>query len=122
LICPKCHSGSCRRSQRRGANDRLRSIFGLRPWRCRTCGIRFVAWRVPARYVFYVHCPQCGNLDLQRVSRERVVEDLFAPLKRAARVPAYRCDPCRLRFFSVLPFRRIPALRLDPSPTDSQDS
>lgn len=77
---------------------------------------------MPAQFVFYVHCPQCGNLDLQRVSRERVVEDLFAPLKRAARVPAYRCDPCRLRFFSVLPFRRIPALRLDPSPTDSQDS
>jgi hypothetical protein len=77
---------------------------------------------VPAQLVFYVHCPHCGNLDLQRVSRERVVEDLLASLKRLLRIPAYRCDPCRLRFFSVRPFRRIPALRFDSSPTDSQDS
>jgi hypothetical protein len=69
-----------------------------------------------------VHCPRCGNLDLQRVSRERVVEDLFAPLKRAVHLPAYRCDPCRLRFFSLRPFRRIPALRFDSSPPESPDS
>ncbi len=85
-------------------------MLGLRPWRCRTCGIRFYAWRVPVRYAFYVHCPRCGNLDLQRVSRDRVVEDFFAPLKRVMRIPAYRCDPCRLRFFSIRAFRRIPFL------------
>jgi hypothetical protein len=77
---------------------------------------------VPAQLAFYVHCPRCGNLDLQRVSRERVVEDLFAAFKRLLRIPAYRCDPCRLRFFSVRPFRRIPALNFDPSPPESPDS
>jgi len=102
--------------------DGFWTLFGLRPWRCRTCGIRFYAWRVPAPFIFYVHCPRCGNLDLQRVSRERVVEDLFAPLKRAARIPAYRCDPCRLRFFSLRSLRRIPALNLDPIPPESPES
>lgn len=28
-------------------------------------------------------------------------------LKRMLALPAYRCDPCREKFFSVLPFRRI---------------
>ena len=102
--------------------DGFWSLFGLRPWRCRTCGIRFYAWQVPAQYVFYVHCPRCGNLDLQRVSRDHVVEDLLAFLKRLLRIPAYRCDPCRLRFFSLRSFRRIPALLFDSSPTDTQDS
>jgi hypothetical protein len=77
---------------------------------------------VPAQYVFYVHCPRCGNLDLQRVSRDRVVEDPLAFLKRLLHIPAYRCDPCRLRFFSLRSFRRIPALHVDSSPADTRNS
>ncbi|MBI3664085.1 MAG: hypothetical protein HY234_13680 [Acidobacteria bacterium] len=122
MLCPKCHSGSCRSSQRRGIKDHFWSLFALRPWRCRTCGIRFFAWTVPAQYFIYVHCARCGNLDLQRVARERVSEELFTGLKRALHFPAYRCDPCRRRFFSLRPFRRIPALRFEPSPTETHDS
>jgi uncharacterized protein with PIN domain len=91
--------------------DFIWSLFGLRPWRCRTCGIRFYGWLVPATYAVYAHCGRCGNLDLQHVSRDRVVEDALAPIKRLLHFPAYRCDPCRQRFFSVRPFRRIPAVR-----------
>jgi hypothetical protein len=102
--------------------DAIYGLFGLRPWRCRSCTIRFYGWLVPAQYVFYVHCARCGNLDLKRVSREHVVEDLFAAIKRFLRIPAYRCEPCRTRFFSVRPFRRIPALRLESSPPEAQGS
>jgi len=77
---------------------------------------------VPASFVIYVHCARCGNLDLQRVSRDRVENDVFAFIKRALHIPAYRCDPCRVRFFSLRPFRRIPVLRFDASHTDAQDS
>jgi hypothetical protein len=28
-------------------------------------------------------------------------------LKRFLGLPAYRCDPCRQKFFSLLPFHRI---------------
>jgi hypothetical protein len=28
-------------------------------------------------------------------------------VKRLLRFPAYRCDPCRERFFSIKPFRKI---------------
>jgi hypothetical protein len=122
LICPHCHGGSCRRSQRRGVRDRFWSLFGLRPWRCRTCNERFYAWLVPAEYVILVHCSRCGNLDLQRVSRERVTGDIFSGVKRLLHVPAYRCDPCRRRFFSLRPYRRIAVLRHGSVPSESSDS
>lgn len=109
----------CRRSKRRGLKDHMRSLFGLRPWRCRTCDARFSAWSVPMKYVFYVHCDRCGNLDLQAVSRDRVVEGVSRFLYRAIRAQAYRCDPCRHRFFSIRKFRRITPSRDYPSPADA---
>ncbi|MFY9689422.1 MAG: hypothetical protein WA369_10835 [Candidatus Acidiferrales bacterium] len=55
----------------------------------------------------YAHCPRCGNFDLQHISRDRVEKGALLFLKRMLALPAYRCDPCREKFFSVLPFRRI---------------
>jgi hypothetical protein len=96
----------CRRSRRRGFRDNLFSLAGLRPWRCRTCEARFFAWIVPVRWVFYVHCPNCGNMDLHHVARDRVLGRM-SWLYRLLRLRAYRCDPCRHRFFSARPYRRI---------------
>ncbi len=113
MLCPNCRSTVCRRSRRRGLRDNLLSLTGLRPWRCRVCQSRFFAWLVPARWVFYVHCPTCGNLDLQHVARDRVNSGV-SWLYRRLRVPAYRCDPCRRRFFSLRRFRRILPTVTDP--------
>jgi uncharacterized protein with PIN domain len=55
----------------------------------------------------YVHCPRCGNFDLEHVARERVEQGTFVTLKRFLGFPAYRCDPCRQKFFSLLRYRRI---------------
>jgi DNA-directed RNA polymerase subunit RPC12/RpoP len=82
-------------------------MLGMRPWRCGTCEQRFRAWLVPARYALYAHCPHCGNLDLQHVMRDRVVAGWSSGLARMLRVPAYRCDECRHRFFSMRRYRRI---------------
>ena len=78
----------------------------LRPWRCRSCGLRFYAWAAPISYVRYVHCGMCGNLDLQRISSEHGA-GTFAWLFRLLRFPTYRCAPCRNRFFSLRIYRRI---------------
>jgi uncharacterized protein with PIN domain len=82
-------------------------MIGLRPWRCHTCDYRFYGWRVAATFERYTHCPRCGNFDLERISRERVEDGTMIMLKRWLGFPAYRCDPCRHRFFSVRKFRRI---------------
>jgi phage FluMu protein Com len=107
MICPWCRSVNCFRSHRDGIFDFLSSLTGLRPWRCHGCDRRFHAWRVAASLERYAHCPRCGNFDLEHISRERVEAGTFIFLKRWLRFPAYRCDPCRHRFFSVLQFRRI---------------
>ena len=107
MLCPQCRSGRCRRSRRRSSVDFVvSSITGLRPWRCRTCATRFLAWSVAMVYLPYVHCRRCGNLDVQRVSRNHV-EGWFVWVGRMLNLPAYRCAPCRNRFFSVLKHRRL---------------
>ncbi len=106
VLCPRCRSGRCRRSRRRSWKDYAISLTGVRPWRCRTCDGRFFAWSVAAPFLLFAHCRRCGNLDLQRVSRDHV-DDWYAFLFQMARVPAYRCAPCRHRFFSMLTHRRI---------------
>jgi hypothetical protein len=48
----------------------------------------------------------CGNLDLQRISSDHGT-GMFSWLFRLLHFPAYRCAPCRNRFFSVRIYRRI---------------
>jgi len=107
MICPQCRSDSCFRSHRKGFFDYFYTILGLRPWRCHVCDKRFYGWRVALVFVRYAHCPRCGNFDLGRVALHRVDTGTLITVKRWLDFPAYRCDPCRLKFFSVLPPRHI---------------
>jgi hypothetical protein len=107
MICPQCRSMDCFRSHRSGVADFFYTLINLKPWRCHTCDFRFHAARVAFSFLRYAHCPRCGNFDLDHISRERVEEGTLITLKRLLSFPAYRCDPCRQRFFSVLRFRRI---------------
>ncbi|HEY6443260.1 MAG TPA: hypothetical protein VIY66_07970, partial [Candidatus Acidoferrales bacterium] len=97
----------CYRSRRTGAIDILCRLIGLKPWRCYTCSFRFYARRVPAVFCHYTHCSRCGNFDLQRIDPDRVPSGILTFIARLLGLPAYRCSPCRAKFFSVLPRRRI---------------
>jgi hypothetical protein len=107
MICPQCRSADCFRSHRGGVVDFVATVAGLRPWRCHTCDLRFYAWRVAASFAGYAHCPRCGNFDLDQVSRDRVPQNLKNSILRVLGLPAYRCDPCREKFFTLRPYRRI---------------
>jgi hypothetical protein len=127
MICPQCRSADCFRSHRDGVADFVTTFAGLRPWRCHTCDYRFYSWRVALIFSYYAHCAKCGNFDLEYISRERVEQGTLMTLKRWLGIPAYRCDACRRRFFSVLPFRRIlpstdPAYSRRSSPDSKQTS
>jgi hypothetical protein len=63
---------------------------------------------VAFKYLHIAHCRRCGNLDLQRVSATHV-DGPLAWFGRIAHLPAYRCAPCRNRFFSILQHRRLRA-------------
>ena len=116
LICPRCQSDHCRRSKRRGLREHFLGLSRVRPWRCRNCEKRFFGWVVPVNYVQYAHCDLCGNLDLQRVSSNHVSEGSLAWLGRLLHLPAYRCDPCRHRFFSLRRPSHIRAVHYETAP------
>ncbi len=107
MLCPKCSGSVCRRSRRKGLADRAMSLLGFLPWRCGACQTRFYARAVAIRYLYLVHCGTCGNLEVERVSRDRVVGGVWASLQRMLRMPAYRCDACRTRFFSLRRFAPV---------------
>lgn len=52
-------------------------------------------------HLLSAHCAICGNLELKRISGDYAT-GWFAPLWRALGVPAFRCIPCRHKFFSLL--------------------
>ena len=112
VICPRCHTDSPRRSHRRHLTDHIGTLAGLRPWRCKTCDLRFYAWSVPVKFITYTHCGLCGNMDLQRISSEYGT-GTWAWLFRLLRVPTYRCELCRHRFFSLRKHSRIVAQHIE---------
>lgn len=112
MICPRCRSERCCRSRRQGMKDHSLGLVGLRPWRCELCKLRFYAWAAALPFQFKVHCRRCGNFDLQRISG-RYVEAWYAGMLHRLGVRAYRCAPCRHRFFSILSFTRIRSIEAE---------
>jgi hypothetical protein len=62
---------------------------------------------VAVPFARYAHCSRCGNFNLQTIARDRVDAGTLVFLKRFLGFRAFRCDPCRQKFFSVLPYRKI---------------
>ncbi len=103
--CPVCHSANTRRSKRRSALDYLFAFAGILPWRCEACAARFYSRLLPFRTLMYAHCSICGNLELQRISAERIT-GVTSTIGRLLGFQALRCAPCRHKFFSVRPLHR----------------
>lgn len=103
MICPSCGWHDCARSERRGFRDRLATWIVLRPWRCMKCKRRFYARKVAWELTGHAHCPRCGNLELESVSRERAGKGKLAQVFYLMGFSAYRCDGCRVSFYSLRP-------------------
>jgi C4-type Zn-finger protein len=104
MTCPVCKSTNARRSRRQNVADYVFSVAGVYPWRCRSCETRFHARAMSLSDAVHAHCPICGNGELKRISAEHVPGH-FAFLWRILSIPAYRCEPCRYKYFSIKPHR-----------------
>lgn len=104
MICPVCKHVGARRSRRQTAADYILGVFGVYPWRCRECRTRFHARMMGLSDALHAHCPICGNPDLKRIAPEHVRSPLSL-IWRVCHLPALRCEPCRHKFFSILPRR-----------------
>jgi hypothetical protein len=117
MICPICKKIGARRSHRQTIADHMISIFGVYPWRCQNCQSRFHSRLFPLSILFRAHCPFCGNLELRRISPD-FVDTPLAVVWRTLNIPAFRCDPCRHKYFSVLPLRGTEDQAFTPSSAD----
>jgi len=106
MICPICKHDGARRSRRQNPVDYVFSVISVYPWRCQSCKARFHARPMPLSHTFHAHCAICGNIDLKRISGD-YVETISAFVWRTLRIPAFRCDPCRHKFFSILPMYEV---------------
>jgi len=104
MTCPVCKSHDARRSRRQKFTDYAFGAMGVYPWRCRTCQSRYYARLMSLTDSLHAHCPICGNAELKRISGEHVNAPL-AFLGRWFSIPAYRCEPCRHKYFSIRPQR-----------------
>jgi hypothetical protein len=105
MNCPVCHSAGCRRSRRRTLFDYFARIVGSVPWRCSRCAIRFRSRPTPLGHLLAAHCAICGNIEVKRISGE-LADSFGARLWRSLGVPAFRCIPCRHKFFTILPLSK----------------
>ncbi len=125
MNCPNCHSEKIRRSRRKSALDHFVGMGGAVPWRCSECSTRFYARSLPLRHSWYAHCSICGNLDLQVISAEYVSSPLSF-VGRLLHFPAWRCEPCRHKFFTIRPRmkeeERLARTEADPRGAKYQDS
>jgi|SRR5450432_70353 hypothetical protein len=117
MICPICKKTEVRRSHRQTVADHLLAFLGVYPWRCQSCQSRFHSRLMPLGHFFRAHCPYCGNLELRRISPDFVGAP-FAVVWRALNIPAFRCDPCRHKYFSILPMRETEDSFYTPSSAD----
>ena len=112
-VCPVCRQRNASRTRRRNLWEYLISMAGVRPYHCERCDYRFhryrgFRFRIPIHLSTYASCPRCQSTALQRVSKNRVPRTTMSYLPRLLSVPAYRCSPCRVKFFSARRLKRPP--------------
>jgi len=100
LACPNCGSRRLRHAHRRTLSERLWSLVGVYPLRCRDCRLRFTerTWRFSS--IRYARCPACWRMDLNTWSPEDHHAKAGQLLLMQLGARPYRCEYCRVNFVS----------------------
>lgn len=100
LVCPKCGSRNLRHSHVRRSAERLGTLFGVQPIRCRVCRTRFVArtWRFAD--LRYAKCPKCMRMDLSGWAETHYRVPVYKSFLMMLGANPYRCEYCRHNFVS----------------------
>jgi hypothetical protein len=103
LLCPNCGSRNVRYSQLRTPRERLASLAGIRPLRCRECRQRFVVKVWDLADLPYARCPKCLNMTLSTWSPSHYHVTAGRGFKLFFGARPYRCETCRCNFVSFRP-------------------
>jgi DNA-directed RNA polymerase subunit RPC12/RpoP len=122
VVCPQCGSRNVRYSSLRGAAEKLASMAGVRPLRCRDCRNRFTGriWSLSA--LRYVHCPKCLRTDLTSWSPNHYHVPFGRGVLLFLGARPYRCEYCRHNFVSFRRRRHRSASQRHRTPGDVERS
>jgi len=98
--CPSCGGHNLRSSKVRGAAERLRSMIGILPFRCRQCGKRFSTRLWDFSSWKYARCPACLGTELGSWSDHYYNASLSVRMLVTMGAHRYRCEHCRYNFAS----------------------
>jgi hypothetical protein len=98
--CPACGGHSIRGSKINGPIERLQSLIGVVPFRCRQCNTRFTASLWDLRNSRYARCPSCRGTELGHWSEQFYNAPAGVRLLLALGATRYRCEFCRYNFAS----------------------
>ena len=98
--CPSCGGHNLRTSKMRGLVERLRSLVGYCPFRCRQCGTRFHTLLWDFGSWKYARCPSCLGTELSHWSEHYYNAPLSVRLLVGLGATRYRCEVCRHNFAS----------------------
>jgi len=98
--CPECGARNLRSSRVRGFTERLRSLVGILPFRCRQCGARFTTLIWDVRSWRYARCPKCLRYELNTWSDHYYNAGGWVRFLVRLGASPYRCEGCRCNFAS----------------------
>lgn len=99
LVCPDCGSRNLRFSRSKTVWEKVQSLFGFCPSRCRDCDARFtkaIVWTSG----FVAHCPRCLSDKLTDWSEPYYYPPYWQQLLLHVGAKAHRCAACRVNFIS----------------------
>ena len=103
LNCPTCGSRNLRYAQLRTPSERLASLVGIRPLRCRDCRERFTLKTWKLSDLSYARCPNCLGMRLTTWSPSQYRVPLGRGFLLFFGWSPLRCEPCRNNFVSIRP-------------------
>jgi len=104
IVCPECNSPNIRFSRSKTLSEKILSMAGFCPARCRDCRARFrlaVLWSAD----FVAHCPRCFSDRLVDWSEPYHYPPRWQRLLLKVGAKGHRCSLCRVNFISFLPRR-----------------
>jgi len=84
-------------------SEKLRTVFGKMPVRCRRCSVRFESAIWKPSMARYAKCPRCYRTELSRWDVEKYAVPTSVQLKLNLGASPYRCEHCRCNFASFKP-------------------
>ena len=121
LTCPNCGGDSVRRSKRQSSLEFLRMAFGVYPFRCLHCGVRFWVSVWLFSKLGFAKCPKCLSLELTVWPQKYFHPTLWRNLLLTFGAHRYRCGPCRHNFLSFRPRHSGHVLDSGPEQVVTQD-